>query len=113
VDTAQAEVVARWVLERRKTLLDWAVASDDDEVREAGMKISTRRRGIRTEAPANDNEPDSRGNLSRETAAERTLFYRRVLGAWEFLLMMNERPALARLRELIELERTPLPPPKK
>ena len=50
--------------------------------------------------------------LGRKTAAERTLFYRRVLGAWEFLLAVNERPALARVRELTELERTPFPQPK-
>jgi hypothetical protein len=47
--------------------------------------------------------------ISREIAAERVLFYRRVLAAWEFLITMNERPALARLRELMELERTPMP----
>lgn len=49
--------------------------------------------------------------LSKKVAAERVLFYRRVLAAWEFLLAANERPALARLRELIELERTPHPRP--
>jgi hypothetical protein len=41
------------------------------------------------------------------------LFYRRVLAAWEFLLAVNDRPALARIRELTELERTPLPLAKK
>jgi hypothetical protein len=51
--------------------------------------------------------------MSKKVAAERALFYRRVLGAWEFLLALNERPALARARELTELERTPLPPRKK
>ena len=48
----------------------------------------------------------------KATAAARTLFYRRVLAAWEFLLAVNDRPALAKLRELTELERTPLPPAK-
>ena len=52
------------------------------------------------------------GATSVGSAAERTLFYRRVLAAWEFLLAVNERPALNRLRELTELERTPLPRPK-
>jgi hypothetical protein len=51
--------------------------------------------------------------LSRKTAAERVLFYRRTLAAWEFLLTLNEGPALDRIRELTELERTPLPPPGK
>jgi hypothetical protein len=31
------------------------------------------------------------------------------LGAWQFLLAVNERPALNRLKELTDLERTPLP----
>jgi hypothetical protein len=48
-----------------------------------------------------------------ETAVARTLFYRRVLAAWEFLITVNERPALQRLHELIELEHTPLPASKK
>jgi len=52
---------------------------------------------------------DSGKTLSKATAAERALFYRRVLAAWEFLIAVNEKPALARLRELTELERTPLP----
>jgi hypothetical protein len=39
------------------------------------------------------------------------LFYRRVLAAGEFLLAVNERPALARVRELADLERIPLPRP--
>ena len=34
--------------------------------------------------------------------------YRRVLAAWEFLLAMDAQPALAELRTLIELERTPV-----
>jgi len=38
--------------------------------------------------------------------------YRRVLAAWEFLIAVDERPALTRLHELTELERTPLPAPK-
>jgi hypothetical protein len=46
----------------------------------------------------------------RATAADRVLFYRRVLGAWAFLLAANERPALDDLAALIELENTPLPP---
>jgi hypothetical protein len=51
--------------------------------------------------------------LSRKTAAERVLFYRRTLAAWAFLLALDERPALARIAELTALERTPLPPPVK
>jgi len=47
--------------------------------------------------------------MSRKTAAERVLFYRRTLAAWAFLLALDERPALARIAELTALERTPLP----
>ena len=43
---------------------------------------------------------DSERTLSKATAAERALFYRRVLAAWEFLLAVNEKPALARVHEL-------------
>ena len=66
----------------------------------------------RSNSAATDQTPVSLEPVSKETAAERALFYRRVLAAWEFLLAVNERPALTRLRELTELERTPLPLPR-
>ena len=47
--------------------------------------------------------------MSHRTAAERTLFYRRVLAAWEFLLTLEARTALAELQTLLELEQTVLP----
>ncbi len=112
VDPVKAEAVARWGVERRNRILAWAKAADDEAIRDAAEKLSQARPQRRpSTAPANP----SRGSpepVSRETAAERTLFYRRVLAAWEFLLAVNERPALARLSELTKLERTPLPPPK-
>ena len=37
------------------------------------------------------------------------LFYRRVLGAWAFLLAVDERGALERLAALQALEETALP----
>jgi hypothetical protein len=112
VDLAKAEAVARWGVERRERILTWARSGGDEVVRDAAEKLSqTRSRRRFNTAPAERSsalmEP-----VSRETAAERTLFYRRVLAAWEFLLAVNERPALTRLRELTELERTPLPRPK-
>jgi hypothetical protein len=110
VNSTKAEAAARWSLERRAKILAWAADSDDEEVRDAVPKISQRRSRARNQVPALEKEADSSQSLSKETAAERTLFYRRVLGAWEFLLAVNERLALARLRELTELERTPLPP---
>jgi hypothetical protein len=50
-----------------------------------------------------------RANLPREVAAERILFYREVLAAWQFLLNVDERPALAHVAALTDLERTGLP----
>jgi len=109
LDPAKAEAVARWGLERRDKILAWAKTADDQSVRAAAEKLSQLRPPRRQNpAPARPSRV-SHEPVSKETAAERTLFYRRVLAAWQFLLSVNERPALARLRELTELERTPLP----
>ena len=62
--------------------------------------------GARTSPATNE----STRPLSRKTAAERVLFYRRTLAAWAFLLAVDERPALVRIAELTALERTALPP---
>jgi hypothetical protein len=108
LNTTKAEAVALWGAERRGKILEWAKASDDGEVRAAAEELS--RTGPQDGTAGGmtmSTEP-----MDAKTAAERTLFYRRVLAAWEFLIEMNERPALARLRELAELERTPLPQPK-
>ena len=108
VDLAKAESIALWAAERRKKILGWARASEDEAIRAAAEKLSERRR--RSDAPATTEATEIQApRISRRTAAERTLFYRRVLGAWAFLLAMNERPALARMRELTELESVPLP----
>ena len=107
---AKAKAVARWGASRRREILGWTKTTDDPDVRAAGEKISQARR-MRSPPPPAGQSNSSRPTLDKETAAERALFYRRVLAAWEFLLAANERPALARLRELIELERTPLPLP--
>jgi hypothetical protein len=108
LNPASAEAVARWGVERRAKILAWAKASEDEEARDAAEKLSqtTRQRHIDPAPVANAMMPA----ISREIAAERTLFYRRVLAAWAFLIAANERPALARVRELTELERAPLPP---
>jgi hypothetical protein len=113
LNPAIAEAVARWGVERRTRILAWAKAEDDEALRVAADKLSQQVRPPRT----SDSEPANQRRvatetMSKETAAERTLFYRRVLAAWEFLIAVNERPALSRLRELTELERTPLPLPK-
>jgi hypothetical protein len=108
LDTAKAEAVALWGAERRIKIIEWAKASDDGDVRAAAEELS---RIIQPGGTAGEMNMSTEP-MDAKTAAERTLFYRRVLAAWGFLIEMNERPALARLRELIGLERTPLPPPK-
>ena len=77
-----------------------AKLSTDPAVRAAAEKIGP--------APALAAEPPRA--LTRQTAAERVLFYRRVLAAWEFLITTDARAALAEIAALSELERTALPP---
>ena len=106
---AKAAAITTWSLQRRGQIIAWAKKSTDPDVRAAGEKLAPpgQRGGGRGGPPARtQNSPHQ---ISREVAAERVMFYRRVLGAWEFLIAMNERPALARLHELMELERVPLP----
>ena len=113
---AKAEAVVRWGVERRSRILAWAKASEQPAVRAAAEEITKRqpagRRGgagqdgARTSPATNE----STRPMSKQTAAERVLFYRRTLAAWAFLLALDERPALARIAELTALERTPLPP---
>ena len=108
----------RWSQERRTKITAWARSSDVEEIREAGEKLAARSGRTNASATA-PSQTTTRTNtaastsrvVSRRIAAERVLFYRRTLAAWEFLLGLNERPALARVRELTELERTPLPVP--
>jgi len=102
-DAAGAEAVARWGALRRRTIAEWARASDNAEVKAAAEKLFPQRQ--RANADAN---PPPRP-LQPKIAAERVLLYRRVLAAWAFLLEMKEQSALDRVRELTELERTPLP----
>lgn len=116
LDHAGAEIISRWTLERRSKILAWAESSDNVDLRSAAKKMSPRRPRSNAENSIERMPPGKlpdltpvRSSLSRKTAAERALFYRRVLGAWEFLLAVNERPALNQLRELIALESTPLP----
>jgi hypothetical protein len=98
LDRAKAEAIAVWGAQRRNFIVAWGRQSADARTRAAAAKIGP--------GPAGVEEPPK--PLSRQTAAERVLFYRRVLAAWEFLLAMDAQPALAELRTLIELERTPV-----
>ncbi len=98
LDRPAAEAIARWGAGRRTGIVAWAKTSPDAAVRAAAEKIGP--------GPILAAEPSR--PLSRKTAAERVLFYRRVLAAWAFLLELDHREALAELHALIELERTPL-----
>jgi hypothetical protein len=96
----KAEAVARWGAERRARIVAWAKASSNAQVQAAAEKIGPG--PVFTEAPP---QP-----MSRKTAAERVLFYRRVLAAWEFLVTLRAESALAELQMLIDLEHLPLRP---
>ena len=108
LELAKAEAVARWGGERRGRIVAWAESSSDAARRSAAEKIAAVAGLDAEEEP----EPPvgTVAPVSRRTAAERVLFYRRVLAAWEFLLTMEDRAALEQLQALLELERTPLPP---
>jgi hypothetical protein len=108
LEPKKAASMAIWSLTRRAQIIAWAKKSDDPDVRAAGERLSqSGARGRSTNAT--NRESNTSHLISREIAAERVVFYRRVLAAWEFLIAMNEKPALAKLHELMELERTPLP----
>ena len=99
LDRPRAEAIARWGAGRRTQIVAWGKNSADAAVRAAAEKIGP--------TPALADEPPRA--LTRQTAAERVLFYRRVLAAWEFLHATGARAALAEIEALIVLERTPLP----
>ncbi|MBL9186044.1 MAG: hypothetical protein JNK23_01060 [Opitutaceae bacterium] len=99
LDRPRAEAAARWGAERRTRIVAWGRASADPAVRAAAEKIGP--------APALADEPARA--LSRQTAAERVLFYRRALAAWEFLLATGARDALAEIAALTAIEGAPLP----
>lgn len=98
LDPKKAAALARWGAERRPRIVAWGKTSADPAVRAAAEKIG----------PGPVFEEEAAKPISRKTAAERVLFYRRVLAAWDFLIAMDAQPALAELRMLIELEQTQL-----
>ena len=118
MDVTKAEAVVLWGATRRSKILAWAKTCDDSEVRTAAERLSAARTSstnapsAQTSSPRTNQTAVASRSMSRRVAAERILFYRRTLAAWEFLLAVNHRSALARIRELTELERTPLPQPK-
>jgi hypothetical protein len=100
LDAGNAEAIARWGAERRARIVAWAKSSPRPDLRAAAEKIGPGPTWV-DEAPR---------PLSQKTAAERVLYYRRVLAAWEFLLTMHAGTALSELETLIELERLPVRP---
>jgi hypothetical protein len=113
LNEAKAEAVARWGAERRGRILAWGRQSDDESVRAAAESLARYlgnqlpvAAAVESAAPAGHT---SQRPLSRKTAAERILFYRRVLAAWAFLMATDDGPALQQLHALIALENTPLP----
>ncbi|HYC70961.1 MAG TPA: hypothetical protein VEB66_07140 [Opitutaceae bacterium] len=116
LNRVKAESVARWAAVRRTRIAAWADSAGGDEVRAAANRAFPVRRSepAAVAPPPEARDGSTRANvsvrpLSRRTAAERTLFYRRTLAAWAFLVALNEEPALARVAALTALERTPLP----
>jgi hypothetical protein len=108
MDPKRAEAVSLWAAERRDQIIAWARAGDSTTLRAAAERLAQ----LVPQTPSADAMDQADETILKMTAADRTLFYRRVLAAWQFLLAVNDRPALARLKELTELERTPLPRPR-
>ncbi len=117
-NAARAEAVTRWGAERRERVQAWGAQSTDETVRDAAAALARSSSGRRSTEPSPPQAETAPGKpsanaslrpLSSRTAAERTLFYRRVLAAWDFLLAADDRAALSQLQALIALERTPLP----
>jgi hypothetical protein len=106
VNFSRAYSITLWAARRHDSILAWAKTNSQLEVRLAAARL--------LENATNANaavmpEEDPAAGIDAQTAAARALFYRRVLAAWQFLITLNERPALERLRQLSELERTSLP----
>jgi len=97
-NAATADAVSRWGAGRRAGIVAWAQASADPQIRAAAALVGP--------GPVFAGEPPR--PLSRRTAVERVLFYRRVLAAWEFLVTLRATAPLAELETLIALERLPV-----
>lgn len=116
LDQQVARAVLDWAGTRRSNITAWAKGSTNDAVREAAEKLLARSTSTMPPRPTAWRTSTARPAPGRagahhpqRIAAERVLFYRRTLAAWEFLLAVNERPALARVRELTHLKRAPCP----
>lgn len=106
-DAARAETIARWGAQRRRTIVAWARSLERADLKAAAARTFPPLR----RAPVGD--ADGTGDaIEPDIAAERVLFYRRVLAAWAFLLELKEGAALEQVKRLTALERTPLPLPR-
>jgi hypothetical protein len=120
VGAARAEPIARWGAQRRGAIIAWARASESADSQAAAEKVFPPPRRVqatkdvlgavagKTAAERARSDISARP-IAPKTAAERVLFYRRVLAAWAFLLEVKEERALAQVKRLTALERTPLP----
>ena len=107
-DAVKAVELARWDASRRTKILAWARGSESEALRTAAEKWGGPVRPATATAPSWSGPPRS----ARKEALQRALFFRRVMGAWAFLLAVDEQPALRRLKSFRDLERVPLPPPQ-
>ena len=103
----QAAVVARWEAGRRSAILAWARASSDEKIRAAALTWGGPVRPKNASSARAGELADTLGE--KKEALQRALFYRRVLGAWAFLIAVDERGALERLAAWRALETSPLP----
>ena len=103
----KAAVVARWEAGRRAAILAWARASADEKIRAAALTWGGPVRS-KNATPARA-EVTTEVLGEKKEALQRALFYRRVLGAWAFLIAVEERGALERLAAWRALETSPLP----
>ena len=114
-DAKKAAVLGRWEAGRRAAVLAWARTATDEKVKAAAAKWAgpVRAAPAASATSATSTAPRAaipglvQGELKE--ALQRALLYRRVLGAWAFLIAVDERGALERLAALQALEETPLP----
>lgn len=107
----KARTIARWEAGRRAAVLAWARVATDENVRAAAVAWGGPGRSGGAGGTAARAEESGPPQAARKEALQRALFYRRVLGAWAFLLAVDERVALSRLEAWRTLEQTPLPLP--
>lgn len=111
-DATKAAVLGRWEAGRRAAVLAWARTATDEKVKAAAAKWAGPVRATPAAATTSTAPRAAIPGLvqgERKEALQRVLFYRRVLGAWAFLIAVDERGALERLAALQALEETPLP----